>query len=214
MSTACEVPGLSVPRSRFPDPEQDLPAQPGEARAVLAGGCFWCVEAVFAAVDGVTRVTSGYAGGTAETANYEAVCTGTTGHAEAVEIRYDPARVSYGSLLKVFLSVAHDPTQRNRQGNDIGPQYRSAIFYETEEQKSVAAAYLQQLQQAGVYRDPIVTTLEPLQAFYPAEPYHQNYAAKNPHQPYIMAVAAPKVEKLVQQFPERLKPEMQRKGED
>lgn len=207
MSTSCEVPGLTVPRSRFPDPEQDLPPSPGEARAVLAGGCFWCVEAVFAAVDGVTRVTSGYAGGTADTASYEAVCTGTTGHAEAVEIRYRPEQVSYGSLLKVFLSVAHDPTQLNRQGNDIGPQYRSAIFYETEEQKSVAAAYLQQLEQAGVYHDPIVTTLEPLEAFYPAEPYHQNYASKNPHQPYIMAVAAPKVEKLIQQFPERLKPE-------
>ncbi|MBE02818.1 peptide-methionine (S)-S-oxide reductase MsrA [Marinobacter lutaoensis] len=214
MTSSCEVPGLTVPRSRFPDPEHDLPAEAGEARAVLAGGCFWCVEAVFLAVDGVTRVVSGYAGGSAETANYEAVCTGTTGHAEAVAIHYDPARVSYGGLLKVFLSVAHDPTQLNRQGNDIGHQYRSAIFYETEAQKTVAEAYLRQLERAGVYQDPIVTTLEPLTEFYPAETYHQNYAARNPHQPYIMAVAAPKVAKLVAQYPGRLKPEYRREPSD
>ncbi|MCG7198396.1 peptide-methionine (S)-S-oxide reductase MsrA [Marinobacter pelagius] len=207
MTESCNIPGLTVPRSRFPDPERDLPAEGGEARVVLAGGCFWCVEAVFLAMDGVSQVTSGYAGGSAETANYEAVCTGTTGHAEVVEIRYDPAKVSFGELLKVFFSVAHDPTQLNRQGNDRGTQYRSAIFYETSEQKAVAEAYIHQLDAAGVYPDPIVTSLEPLEAFYPAEEYHQNFAARNPYQPYIMAVAAPKMEKLLDSYGDRLKPE-------
>ena len=207
MTESCNIPGLTVPRSRFPDPERDLPAEAGETRVVLAGGCFWCVEAVFLAMDGVSQVTSGYAGGSAETANYEAVCTGTTGHAEVVEIRYDPAKVSFGELLKVFFSVAHDPTQLNRQGNDRGTQYRSAIFYETQEQKAVAEAYIHQLDAAGVYPDPIVTSLEPLEAFYPAEEYHQNFAARNPRQPYIMAVAAPKMEKLVDSYGDRLKPE-------
>lgn len=207
MTESCNIPGLTVPRSRFPDPERDLPDEGGEARVVLAGGCFWCVEAVFLAMDGVSQVTSGYAGGSAETANYEAVCTGTTGHAEVVEIRYDPAKVSFGELLKVFFSVAHDPTQLNRQGNDRGTQYRSAIFYETSEQKAVAEAYIHQLDAAGVYPDPIVTSLEPLEAFYPAEEYHQNFAARNPYQPYIMAVAAPKMEKLLDSYGDRLKPE-------
>ena len=207
MTESCNIPGLTVPRSRFPDPERDLPTGAGEARVVLAGGCFWCVEAVFLAMDGVSQVTSGYAGGSADTANYEAVCTGTTGHAEVVEIRYDPAKVSYGELLKVFFSVAHDPTQLNRQGNDRGTQYRSAIFYETPEQKTLAEAYIHQLDEAGVYPDPIVTSLERLAAFYPAEEYHQNFAARNPYQPYIMAVAAPKMEKLVDSYGDRLKPE-------
>ncbi|MGF2734092.1 peptide-methionine (S)-S-oxide reductase MsrA [Marinobacter sp. DUT-1] len=207
MTESCNIPGLTVPRSRFPDPERDLPADAGEARVVLAGGCFWCVEAVFLAMDGVSQVTSGYAGGSAETANYEAVCTGTTGHAEVVEIRYDPAKVSFGELLKVFFSVAHDPTQLNRQGNDRGTQYRSAIFYEKPEQKAVAEAYIHQLDAAEVYPDPIVTSVEPLEAFYPAEEYHQNFAARNPYQPYIMAVAAPKMEKLVDSYGDRLKPE-------
>ncbi len=207
MTTSCHVPGLNVPRSRFPDPERDLAQSGDSARAVLAGGCFWCVEAVFLAIDGVTEVTSGYTGGRPETANYDAVCTGTTGHAEAVDVRYDPSRVSYGQLLKVFFSVAHDPTQLNRQGNDRGTQYRSAIFYQSDEQKAVAEAYIRQLNDAGVYPEPIVTTLEPLEAFYPAEAYHQNYAARNPHQPYIMAVAAPKMEKLQDAFGDRLKSE-------
>ncbi|MFO7528262.1 MAG: peptide-methionine (S)-S-oxide reductase MsrA [Marinobacter sp.] len=207
MTESCNIPGLTVPRSRFPDPERDLPGEGGEARVVLAGGCFWCVEAVFLAMDGVGQVTSGYAGGSAETANYEAVCTGTTGHAEVVEIRYDPAKVSFGELLKVFFSVAHDPTQLNRQGNDRGTQYRSAIFHETPEQKAVAEAYIHQLDAAGVFPDPIVTSLEPLEAFYPAEEYHQNFAARNPYQPYIMAVAAPKMEKLVDSYGDRLKTE-------
>lgn len=207
MSDSCMIPGLNVPKSRFPEPDRDLPAGGGEQRVVLGGGCFWCVEAVFLAVDGVTGVTSGYAGGRAETANYDDVCTGQTGHAEVVEVRYQPDRVSFGELLKVFFSVAHDPTQVNRQGNDRGTQYRSAIFYESEEQKEVAADYIRKLDESGVYGAPIATTLEPLEAFYPAEEYHQNFAARNPFQPYVMAVAAPKMDKLRQGFPEYLKPE-------
>src|SRR5690554_4348207 len=178
MTTSCEIPGLSVPRSRFPDPEQDLPQADGEGRIVLAGGCFWCVEAVFQAMDGVTRIESGYVGGSADTANYEAVCTGTTGHAEAADVRYNPAKVTFGELLKIFFSVAHDPTQLNRQGNDKGTQYRSAIFYETPEQRRIAEAYIQQLDMAEVYPAPIVTALEPLEAFYLAESHHQNFAAR------------------------------------
>ncbi|MDX1756797.1 MAG: peptide-methionine (S)-S-oxide reductase MsrA [Marinobacter sp.] len=208
MSTSCSIPGMNVPRSRFPDPELDLPAGSGEAQSVvLAGGCFWCVEAVFLALDGVVSVASGYAGGSADTANYEAVCSGTTGHAEAVEVRYDPAVVSFGQLLKVFFSVAHDPTQLNHQGNDRGPQYRSAVFYGSEEEKRVAEAYIRQLDAAGVYPAPIVTSLEPLETFYPAEGYHQNFVARNPHQPYVLAVAAPKVEKLKEAFGAQLKPD-------
>lgn len=207
MTTSCNIPGLEVPRSRFPDPEQDLNDSSPAAHIVLAGGCFWCVEAVFLAVKGVARVESGYAGGSPETANYDAVCSGQTGHAEVVDIHYDPSIVSLGQLLKVFFSVAHDPTQLNRQGNDRGTQYRSAVFYETQEQKQVVEAYIRQLDKAGVYPQPIVTALEPLSQFHPAEAYHQNFAAQNPHQPYIMAVAAPKVEKLVTSFGDYLKPE-------
>lgn len=207
MTQSCNVPGLEVPRSRFPDPQQDLDDTSAAAHVVLAGGCFWCVEAVFLAMEGVTRVESGYAGGSPDTANYDAVCGGQTGHAEVVDVHYDPAKVSFGQLLKVFFSVAHDPTQLNRQGNDRGTQYRSAVFYETPEQKRVAEAYIRQLDSAGVYPDPIVTSLEPLSRFYPAEAYHQNFAAQNPYQPYIMAVAAPKVDKLVSSYGEYLKPE-------
>ncbi|MFV8570005.1 peptide-methionine (S)-S-oxide reductase MsrA [Marinobacter sp. SBS5] len=207
MSEACNIPGLNVPRSRFPAPEHELQEREGSAHVVLAGGCFWCVEAVFLAIDGVTRVESGYAGGSADTANYEAVCTGTTGHAEVVDVHYDPAKVRFGELLRVFFSVAHDPTQVNRQGNDVGTQYRSAVFYETEEQKKLAETYIRQLNESGVYSAPVATTLEPLEAFYPAEAQHQNFAARNPWQPYIMAVAAPKMEKLAAAWPDRLKPE-------
>jgi peptide-methionine (S)-S-oxide reductase len=192
----------------FPDPVLDIerstrPAT--EAVAVLAGGCFWCVEAVYLQLEGVKKVLSGYAGGTAETANYRAVCSGTTNHAEVVQVTYDPSRVTYGQILKVFFWIAHDPTQLNRQGNDRGRQYRSAIFYTDERQREVAAAYIRQLDQAGVFPDKIMTTLEPLEAFYAAEPYHHNYAARNPDQPYIAAVAAPKVEKLRSKLPEKLK---------
>ncbi len=207
MSTSCTIPGLNVPKSRFPEPESDLPTGDNrEQRVVLGGGCFWCVEAVFLAVNCASRVESGYAGGTAETANYEAVCGGQTGHAEVGDVHYDPQTVSFGEILKVFFSVAHDPTQLNRQGNDRGTQYRSAVFYENDEQKQVAEAYIRQLNSAGVYDNPLVTTLEPLEAFYPAEDYHQNFAARNPYQPYIMAVAAPKIEKLVDTFGDQLKP--------
>lgn len=207
MTISCNVPGLEVPRSRFPDPERELEATSDSAHIVLGGGCFWCVEAVFIAMEGVTRVQSGYAGGSPETANYDAVCSGQTGHAEVVDVHYDPAKVSFGQLLKVFFSVAHDPTQLNRQGNDRGTQYRSAVFYETPQQQQVVEAYIEQLEAAGVYNQPIVTTLEPLTQFHPAEDYHQNFAAQNPHQPYIMAVAAPKVEKLVSSYGEYLKPD-------
>ena len=150
-------------------------------------------------------VRSGYAGGTADTANYKTVCSGKTDHAEAIEIVYDPARVTYGQLLKIHFSIAHDPTQLNRQGNDIGPQYRSAIFYADEEQKRVAEAYIRQLNEGGVFNGPIVTTLEPLKEFFVAEAYHQDYAAQNPSQPYILYVAQPKVEKLREYFGDRLK---------
>jgi peptide-methionine (S)-S-oxide reductase len=191
----------------FPDPLIDIDKAElsGSEKIVLAGGCFWCVEAVYLQLDGVSKVVSGYAGGTAETADYRTVCTGTTNHAEVVQITYDPSRITYGQILKVFFWIAHDPTELNRQGNDIGRQYRSAIFYSNERQREVAAAYIKQLDQAKVFPRPIVTTLEPLEAFYEAEAYHQNYAARNPAQPYIAAVAAPKVEKVRRQIPEKLK---------
>jgi peptide-methionine (S)-S-oxide reductase len=192
---------------KFPDPVVDSPraAVPGEAAAVLAGGCFWCVEAVYRQLDGVTAVTSGYAGGTAETADYQTVCTGTTDHAEAVEIRYDPSRLSYGQLLKVFFSIAHDPTQRNRQGPDVGRQYRSAIFYADEEQRRLAQAYVAQLEKAKVFDAPIVTEIVPLEGFYEAEAYHQDYAQRNPTQPYIFANALPKVAKVRRYYHDRVK---------
>jgi len=203
----CDLPGgaLAVPPRDFPDPDLDLEAADGEQTAVLAGGCFWCVEAVLKELDGVVQVVSGYAGGSEATADYRSVCSGSTDHAEVVAVTFDPQRISYGQLLKVFLSVAHDPTQRNRQGNDRGPQYRSAIFFADSDQQRVAEAYVDQLERAGVYRQPIVTTLEPLDAFYPAEEHHQDYAARNPNQPYIRAISDPKVEKLRQQFGDRLR---------
>ena len=187
-----------VSPEEFPDPVLDtaLSDKTGQSRAVLAGGCFWCVEAVYKNLEGVSSVKSGYAGGTAETADYETVCTGTTDHAEAVEVGYDPSRISYGQILKVFFSIAHDPTQRNRQGPDVGRQYRSAIFYVDDEQKRVALAYIEQLNKAGVFDAPIVTELGPLDAFYEAETYHQDYAARNPLNPYIVFNAQPKVRKL------------------
>jgi peptide-methionine (S)-S-oxide reductase len=156
-------------------------------------------------IDGVLEVVSGYSGGSAKTADYDAVCSGRTGHAEVVQVRFDPSRVSYGQLLKVFFSVAHDPTQLNRQGADQGPQYRSAIFYADEEQKKIAEAYIRQLDQAGAYDAPIVTQVAPLEAFYKGEAYHQDYAARHPAQPYILFTAAPKVAKLRKHFADRLK---------
>ena len=201
----------------FPDPliDIDKAEQTGRENIVLAGGCFWCVEAVYLQLEGVSKVVSGYAGGTAATADYRTVCTGTTNHAEVVQITYDPSLITYGQILKVFFWIAHDPTELNRQGNDIGRQYRSAIFYSNERQRDVAAAYIKQIDQAKVFPRPIVTTLEPLRgagapgeegaAFFEAEAYHQNYAARNPAQPYIAAVAAPKVEKVRSRVPEKLK---------
>jgi peptide-methionine (S)-S-oxide reductase len=195
-----------VSPERFPDPVIDAaPASGGESVAVLAGGCFWCVEAVYLQLDGVRSVKSGYAGGTAETADYETVCTGRTGHAEAVEIRFDPAKLTYGKLLKVFFSIAHDPTTKDRQGNDVGRQYRSAIFYADDEQKRIAEAYVTQLDAAKVFDRPIVTEVVPLERFYEAEAYHQNYAARNPGQPYIAFNALPKVKKVRQYYADQLK---------
>lgn len=187
-----------VSPEEFPDPTVDAPlaAKPGQSRAILAGGCFWCVEAVYKNLDGVSSVKSGYAGGTADTADYETVSTGGTDHAESVEVAYDPSRISYGQILKVFFAIAHDPTQLNRQGPDTGRQYRSAIFYADDEQKRVAAAYIDRLNKAHVFDKPIVTEVVPLEAFYEAETYHQDYAARNPLNPYIVFNAQPKVRKL------------------
>ena len=194
-----------VSPEKFPDPAIDATPAGGDATAVLAGGCFWCVEAVYLQLDGVRTVKSGYAGGTADTADYETVCTGTTDHAEAVEIAYDPSRLSYGKLLKVFFSIAHDPTTKDRQGPDVGRQYRSAIFYATAEQKRIAEAYIAQLDGAKVFERPIVTEVVPLERFYEAEAYHQNYAARNPGQPYIAFNALPKVKKVRTYYADQLK---------
>lgn len=201
-----------------PDPDNDEPlveavagdpAEQGDTPAtrqiVLAGGCFWCVEAVYEQLEGVIDVESGYAGGSAETANYDAVKTGRTKHAEVVRLTYDPSVISYGTILKVFFTTAHDPTTLNRQGADVGPQYRSAIFYASEKEKQIAADYIKQLNEAGVYRNPIVTTLEPLDAYYPAESYHQDYAELNPNNPYIQGVSQPKVDKTKKAYAELLK---------
>lgn len=182
----------------FPDPQYDDPLRQafGEAEAIMAGGCFWCTEAVFRQVPGVSNVVSGYAGGSADKANYEAVCGGRSGHSEAIRVTYDPSQVTYGQLLKVFFFVAHDPTQLDRQGPDIGPQYSSIIFYLDRQQKKIAERYIRQLDLATVFDRPIVTRLKALERFFDAEAYHQNYVARNPRQAYVVAVATPKLEKL------------------
>jgi len=180
----------------FPDPEPVADAGDAGHTLVLAGGCFWCTEAVYAQLDGVLSVRPGYAGGSAATANYDDVCTGRTGHAEAIEIEFDPARVAIGQILKIFFSIAHDPTQLNRQGADVGTQYRSTIFYANEAQRRIAEGYIAQIEAARIFDSPLATTLEPLETFYQAEAYHHDYAARNPFQPYIRSVAMPKVEKL------------------
>jgi peptide-methionine (S)-S-oxide reductase len=177
-------------------------AAPGKQTAVVAGGCFWGIQAVFQHVKGVKSATSGYSGGDAKTAEYEVVSTGETGHAESVKIVYDPSQITYGELLRVFFSVAHDPTQLNRQGPDEGSQYRSVIFYGNEEQKKIAQAYIAQLDKTKMFPSAIVTQVVPLKAFYPAEAYHQNYATLHPDQPYIVYNDAPKVAHLRQEFPE------------
>ena len=201
-ATACNA--KASPSATVPAPVQNasLAAAPGQQTAVLSGGCFWGVQAVFQHVKGVISATSGYAGGSAKTAEYEIVSTGETGHAESVQIVFDPSQITYGELLRVFFSVAHDPTQLNRQGPDEGSQYRSSIFYSSDEQKRIAEAYIAQLDQAKIFPRPIVTKVVALQAFYPAEAYHQNYATLHPNQPYIVFNDAPKVEHLRQQFPD------------
>jgi peptide-methionine (S)-S-oxide reductase len=187
----------------LPDPKIDAAPAPakGAETAVFAGGCFWGVDAVFKHVKGVSQVVSGYSGGSAETARYDVVSSGGTGHAESVRITYDPARVSYGQLLKVFFSVAHDPTELNRQGPDTGTQYRSAVFFANDEQKRVAEAYIAQLQAARAFPRPIVTQVTPLKAFYEAEAYHQDYLVRHPNQPYIVINDLPKIAELQRQLP-------------
>ncbi len=189
---------------RLPAPDVDIPAAAatGPQTAVFAGGCFWGIEAVFRQTQGVTRAVSGYAGGDVRTANYATVSTGASKHAESVEATYDPARVSYGQLLNVYFSVAHDPTQLNRQGPDVGTQYRSAIFFTNGEQERVAQAYIDQLARAKAFAGPIVTQVAPLPAFYLAEAYHQNYVALNPEQPYVVFNDLPKLARLREQFPD------------
>jgi peptide-methionine (S)-S-oxide reductase len=195
-------------REPIPAPVHDLFApesgyDPGtHDTAVFAGGCFWGVQSVFQRVKGVLQTTVGYSGGAEETANYRAVCSEDTGHAEAIEIVFDPALVSYGTLLRVFFSVVHDPTQLNRQGADVGTSYRSAIFYTSEAQRDIAQAYIHQLDEAHIFAKPIVTQLVPLEAFYRGEDYHQDYAMKNPHNPYIQVCDIPKIASLGQQFPD------------
>lgn len=205
LTTSCTSADRAGGAVAFPEP----PAEPREMgsglkTAVLAGGCFWGVEGVFERLAGVRDVVSGYSGGAAEDARYELVGTGQTGHAESVRIVYDPEVVSYGTLLRVFFHIAHDPTQLNYQGPDHGPQYRSEIFYASEEQRAIAAAYIRGLDRAKVYRTPIVTKLEPLEAFYPAEDYHQDFMRLNPSYPYIVMHDRPKVEALERTYPQLL----------
>ena len=196
---------MNVSPERFPEPEIDFAAGASAAStAVLAGGCFWCVEAVYKQLDGVLAVTNGYAGGTAQTADYGTVCSGATDHAEVVAVRFDPSKIAFGQILKVFFSIAHDPTQKDRQGNDVGRQYRSAIFYADDDQKRVAEAFIRQLDAAKVFDRPIVTEVTKLDRFYPAEDYHQDYAARHPLEPYILFTARPKVEKVRKYFAEKL----------
>ena len=193
--------------SVIPDPAVDTPlaAKKGKQTAVLAGGCFWGVQEVFEHVKGVKDVISGYSGGSVASPSYEQVSTGRTDHAESVKITFDPAKISYGQLLKVFFSVVHDPTQLNRQGPDTGSQYRSVIFYVNDEQKHIAEAYIAQLEQARSFRGPIVTQVVPMTKFYDAELYHQNYARFHPEDSYIARNDAPKVERLREQFPDLYK---------
>jgi peptide-methionine (S)-S-oxide reductase len=197
------APGAPV-KTLVPDPAVDAPlsASAGTETMVVAGGCFWGVQAVFQHVKGVVRATSGYAGGTAKTAQYEIVSSGRTGHAESVKVTFDPSRISYGQLLKIFFAVAHDPTQLNEQGPDVGTQYRSVVFAGDDTQRRITKAYIDQLEAAKVFRRRIVTDVASAQTFYEAEAYHQDYFAKHPHDPYIMVNDRPKVEALRRQFPE------------
>jgi peptide-methionine (S)-S-oxide reductase len=195
---------VAAPNQPIPPAKVDAPraAAPGKETAVFAGGCFWGIQAVFERVKGVIKTTAGYAGGSAASATYDQVTTETTGHAESVEVVYDPSRITYGQLLRVFFSVAHDPTELNRQGPDVGTSYRSAIFYTSDEQKRIASAYIAQLDAAKVFPQRIVTEVSPLKGFYRAEDYHQDYALKNPGNPYIQICDLPKISSLKQQFPD------------
>ena len=188
----------------IPPATTDVPlsATAGSQKAVFAGGCFWGTQTVFERVKGVISTTAGYTGGSASTATYDQVTTETTGHAESVEVVYDPSKITYGQLLRIFFSVAHDPTQLNRQGPDVGTSYRSAIFYVNDEQQRIAKAYIAQLDAAKVFPKPIVTEVTPLKGFYRAEDYHQDYALHNPQNPYIQVCERPKIEALKQQFPD------------
>ena len=190
-------------RSTLPDPGTDTPLakKSGSQTAVFAGGCFWGVEAVFRHTIGVISATSGYAGGSSSTARYDQVSSGSTGHAESVQVVYDPQKISYGQLLQIFFAVAHNPTELNRQGPDHGTQYRSAIFTTNDDQRRIALAYISQLQGLRIYGKPIVTQIQPLPAFYPAEDHHQNYLALHPTQPYIVINDLPKIQHLREQFP-------------
>ena len=189
----------SIPAAKA---DQSVASTPGKQTAVFAGGCFWGTQAVFERVKGVIHTTAGYAGGSAATATYDQVTTETTGHAESVEVVYDPSKITYGQLLRIFFSVAHDPTQLNRQGADVGPSYRSAIFYTSDDQQRIANAYVKQLDEAKIFPGKIVTEVTPLKGFYRAEDYHQDYALHNPQNPYIQVCDRPKIESLKQQFPE------------
>jgi peptide-methionine (S)-S-oxide reductase len=197
--------GFVLSAASLPNPPVDENREKKTETVVLAGGCFWGVEAVYDAVKGVSDAVSGYAGGNKTTAHYEIVSTGTTGHAESVQITYDPSQISFGQLLKIYFSVVHDPTQLNRQGPDQGTQYRSEIFYTNDEQKRIAEAYIQQLTTAKVFPRPIVTKVAPLQGFYPAEDYHQDFVAKNPYQPYVAHNDVPKVTMFHAEFPDLAK---------
>ncbi len=199
LSRSSATAATAIPNPAVDDP---LASAKGQQAVVVSGGCFWGIQAVFEHVKGVISATAGYSGGAANTADYETVSEGKSGHAESVKIVYDPSQVSFGTLLKVFFSVAHDPTELNRQGPDYGTQYRSIIFYSTDGQHHIAQAYIDQLNSAKVFHGPIVTEVVPLKAFYPAEDYHQDYAVKHPDNPYIMMNDAPKVENLRKQCPD------------
>ena len=199
---ACSANGQRKAPIPAPKLDASLAASAGQQTAVFAGGCFWGTQSVFERVKGVLKTTAGYSGGTAATATYNQVTTETTGHAESVELVYDPSKITYGQLLRVFFSVVHDPTQLDRQGPDVGPSYRSAIFYTSDEQKGIADAYIQQLDAAKVFPSRIVTEVTPLKGFYRAEDYHQDYALHNPDNPYIKVCDLPKISALKQQFPD------------
>jgi peptide-methionine (S)-S-oxide reductase len=199
VSASAPIPAQPVPVPQFDEP---LATTPGHETAVFAGGCFWGTQSVFQRVKGVTHTEAGYSGGSAKTATYDQVTTETTGHAESVQVTFDPSKITYGTLLRIFFSVAHDPTQLNRQGPDVGTSYRSAIFYASEEQHKIAQQYIAQLDAAHAFKGRIVTEVTPLKGFYKAEDYHQDYATKNPNESYIQICDVPKTKALKAEFPD------------